>query len=506
MNNQAYLKVEKINKTFKGVKALIDVDMEAYKSEVLGIAGINGAGKSTLMNVLAGIVIPESGNIFIDGKKVNIKDSRSAEMNGIAIIHQEAVYFEHMTVAENMMITRLDAYKKGGLISYSKLFDEAREYLKMMGSEISPATMMRDLSTGDRQLVDIVRALAQGASILLFDEPTSSLTTKEKKWLFDVIGKLKQQGKVIIYITHFLEEIMEICDKVLVMRDGVVVKNNIISDIQISDIVNQMFGHGVEPARFVGTVEKSEPLLKVENLNSGKQVKNVSFELYKGEILGFWGLLGSGRTEIMRALLGLDNASGERMILDKKTGKMRKVTGKKLLERCGYITENRHADGLFLRLPIYQNFSMASLSRFKNKASLLKTNIEKQTMDDYIGKLKIAAPNPSVNPDSLSGGNQQKVLVARWIYRRPDFFIFDEPTRGVDIKAKTEIHQNIIKLVEQGNSVILISSEAEEIMNLSSRVLVVNSGRIVAELGKNKINSENLKKLCVGEEGKANAH
>ena len=464
--SEPYLRVHKINKTFKGVKALTDVDMEAHKSEVLGLAGINGAGKSTLMNVLAGIVIPEEGDIYLNGEKIRIRDPHDAVRHGIGIIHQEAVCFEYMTVAENMFLTNLD-----------------------------------DLKTGERQLIEIVRALAQGAEVLLFDEPTSSLTGKEKAWLFDIIRKLKEQGKVIIYITHFLEEMMDICDKVLVLKDGKIVKNNAIADVKISDIVNQMFGHAVESARFHYEVQKAEPLLNVSGLNCGRQVRDVSFHLNKGEILGFWGLLGSGRTEIMRALLGLDNASGgQREIAAGETGKMVRISGKKLLERCGYITENRHFDGGFLRMPIYKNFSMASLGRFRDRFSLLKTKREKQTMDEYIERLNIAAPDALINFENLSGGNQQKVLVARWIFRKPDFFVFDEPTRGVDVQAKAEIHQNIINLVKEGNSVILISSEAEEIANLASRVMIVNNGRIAGELDRDEITIENLKRLCVSEE------
>lgn len=499
--SEPYLRVHKINKTFKGVKALTDVDMEAHKSEVLGLAGINGAGKSTLMNVLAGIVIPEEGDIYLNGEKIRIRDPHDAVRHGIGIIHQEAVCFEYMTVAENMFLTNLDAFKKRGMLHYPSLFAEAGKYLRLMGSDINPAGMMEDLKTGERQLIEIVRALAQGAEVLLFDEPTSSLTGKEKAWLFDIIRKLKEQGKVIIHITHFLEEMMDICDKVLVLKDGKIVKNNAIADVKISDIVNQMFGHAVESARFHYEVQKAEPLLNVSGLNCGRQVRDVSFHLNKGEILGFWGLLGSGRTEIMRALLGLDNASGgQREIAAGETGKMVRISGKKLLERCGYITENRHFDGGFLRMPIYKNFSMASLGRFRDRFSLLKTKREKQTMDEYIERLNIAAPDALINFENLSGGNQQKVLVARWIFRKPDFFVFDEPTRGVDVQAKAEIHQNIINLVKEGNSVILISSEAEEIANLASRVMIVNNGRIAGELDRDEITIENLKRLCVSEE------
>jgi ribose transport system ATP-binding protein len=287
------------------------------------------------------------------------------------------------------------------------------------------------------------------------------------------------------------------------MRDGVVVANNLISEVKMTDIVEQMIGHKVIETKFDSATDKEEKVLTVKNLNRGKYVRNVSFDLYKGEILGLWGLLGSGRTEIIRAMFQLDRADSGTISLYDEVGNQRTVPGRILLKQCGYVTENRHEDGLFPRMPIYMNLDMATLKDFTSNIGLLNSGKEKEITRDYIKKLSIKAPNVETKSAQLSGGNQQKLIMARWIYKNPRLFVVDEPTRGVDVNAKEEIHNLLFELARQGNSVILISSEIEEIMNMSSRVLVINNGAIVAELSADEIIENKLMTLCVSDKESA---
>jgi len=496
MEYKPYLRVEKVNKTFPGVRALVDVDLMLAKGEVLGLVGINGAGKSTLMNVISGLYTPESGKIYLDDQEVKITNPSVAQKLGIGMIHQEAVVFEYMSVAENMFINKLDEFKHGLKMDYKEMQREAEKYFKELGSEIDTSLEMSEVTIGERQMTEIGRALAMGSEIILFDEPTSSLTIKEKEILFDVIRRLKAQNKAIIYISHSLEEVMDICDSIQVMRDGHVIKRNIKTEVTVNDIVEQMIGHKVENRKFAEKTDPNDLVLRVTNLNCGKLVKNSSFELRKGEILGFWGLLGAGRTEHVRAMFALDQPkSGTVEIME--NGEWKKIKGAELLRRCGYVTENRHDDGLFMPMPLYKNVSAAVLDRYTSKIGLMKGAGERETMNEYIDLLKIKTPGPNVLAEQLSGGNQQKTIVARWLNKDSEIYVFDEPTRGVDVNAKSEIHQLIIDIAKRGNSVILISSEIEEILNLSSRVIVINEGEITASVEGDEINQNNLTALCV---------
>jgi ABC-type sugar transport system ATPase subunit len=489
-----------ITKQFPGVKALDDVSFEAKCGEIVGLVGVNGAGKSTLMNVLGGIYRPDEGNIFIDGNTVALHSPKDAGKNGIAFIHQELLYFESQTVAENIFISHLFKNKIFPfLVSKQSANEATKKYLNMLGSQINPTAKMEDISVGQRQEVEIARALALGSEIVIFDEPTSSLSLKEKEMLFKVIGKLKSDGKAIIYITHFLDEVMEICDKYVVLRNGKIHGKGEIKDITKNEIIRMIIGKDIRYDKKIERTISEKTILKIENINSGNLLKDISFHLNEGEILGVWGLMGSGRTELIRAILGLDRIDGGKTyIFD--NGALKKISQKQLLKYCGYITENRHADGLFLTESLWKNVSVTSLGDYTSGAfNFLNVKQEIDVSKKYIDLLKIATPSHLTKVDSLSGGNQQKIVFSKWLNKQPKILIMDEPSRGVDVGAKLEINNLIKELAEQGTSTLLITSEIEEMVGLSDRVLVLKEGSIVADLKGRDINNAMLMQISLGE-------
>lgn len=490
------LSVKNVNKQFVGVQALKDVSFTAYGGEALALLGINGAGKSTMMNILAGEIKMDSGSIHINEEEIRINNQKDAAKNGISLIHQEAVVFKDLSVAENMFINQLDRYMKNGVINYPKMFETANEYLGKLGVAINPKTLVQDITIGDRQLLEIARALSQNSKIILFDEPTSSLTIEEKKRLFEIINQLKQENKIIIYITHFLDEVLEICERAVVMMDGAVTGNTKTEEATIDDFVKMMVGNSIETVVNGERTISDTPILKVKNLTRVPMVNDVNFTVNQGEILGIWGLLGSGRTEIIRAMLNLDKPRKGVVEFRGQDGKMREMRGRKLLQNVGYVTEDRHVDGLFFHMPIWKNITLPDLKKFGS--FILDEKKEREAAKKQIAALEIKTPDEDVPVDKLSGGNQQKVIMARWINKQPNLFILDEPTRGVDVNAKNAIHKLIKEFSEQGGSVILISSEIEEILNLSDRVLIVKDGTFVSEVAKRQMTKQVLmeQSLC----------
>ena len=500
MNNIAKLKMLKISKQFPGVRALDDVTFEAHSGEIVGLVGVNGAGKSTLMNILGGIYHPDEGEIYIDGEKNIFNSPKDAERKGISFIHQELLFFASQTVAENIFISHLFTNKAFPLfVSKKTANEEARKYLKVLGSEISPTSKIEDISVGERQVVEIARALAMGSEIVIFDEPTSSLSLKEKENLFKVINNLKKEGKAIIYITHFLDEIMEICDKFFILRNGKINGQGEIRDITKNDIIRMIIGKDIKYDKKSERTITKKPVLEVENIKSGKLLKDISFWLSKGEILGIWGLMGSGRSELVRAILGLDKIDSGRVYI-RDNGRMNRISPKKLLYHCGYVTESRHADGLFLTQELWKNISVTSLKDYASKfLNFLNNKKEMEVSIKYIDLLKISTPSHLARVESLSGGNQQKVVFSKWLNRKASILIMDEPTRGVDVGAKLEIHNLIRQYAQEGTSMLLISSEIEEIVTLSDRVIVLRGGNIIGNITGSEINNANLMEMTLGE-------
>ena len=501
MGKEAHLIVKNACKTFPGVKALDNVSMEAYAGEALALIGVNGAGKSTLMNALAGEFPLDSGEITIRGKVTAIASQRDAKRSAIALIHQESVVFPTMTVAENIFINDIERFRERGFIRYKKLNREAQRYLDMLGCTVNPGELVSRITIGERQMTEMARALAQGADILLFDEPTSSLTVNEKGKLFEIIRNLKKQGKVILYITHFIDEVVEICERAVVLRDGKVTGKCMVDSTNVDDFITMMLGSAVQ--RIVNEKqqprEASDEVLRVEHLRYLPRVQDVSFGVRRGEVYGIWGLLGSGRSESIRSILGLEKKdAGSIRYCPEKGARPVEIRGKELMRYSGYVTENRHFDGLFLQQPIWKNITIPNLPKFTKV--FLNESEEHAYSEELIQRLEIKTVDDNVLVSKLSGGNQQKVVMARWIGVKPALFFLDEPTRGVDVGAKSAIHRIILELAEQGNTIIMISSEIEEIINLCDRVLVIRDGESIAEVERENITKINLMRLCIGEE------
>jgi len=481
------------------VKALTDVSFDLYSGEVLALMGVNGAGKSTLMNVLGGIHQPDKGEVFINGEEVRIDDPIRAKELGIAFIQQEIKIFENLSVFENIFITELK-----GVYLPGKPRKEAKRYLDMLGLDINVNTKMSRLSVGEQQMVQIARALSQGGKIILFDEPTSSLSDVEKQNLFDTIRKLRDSGIAIVYITHYLDEVFEICDKAIVLRDGMLVGECSIHNTDKHQIISMMLGAAIdmEVEQRVFDESRADIVLEVENL-TGKRGKpdDVSFCLRRGEILGIWGLLGSGRTEIIRNLLALDVPKNGR-VKYMNSDSLVPVRGKALHKKAAYLTEGRHYDGMFANMPLWVNVTSTRLERFtKGAFKIMDVASERQESTKYLDDMNVAYTGETMLAKNLSGGNQQKMILSKWFMKEANIFFLDEPTKGVDVGAKMEIHRLIFDRAEKGNSFIVISSEFEEIMAMCDRILVINHGKLVNEVTKEDFSKETLMKDIV--EGEA---
>lgn len=474
------LTMKGIDKSFPGVHALKSVDLEVRKGEVLALMGENGAGKSTLMKVLTGIYSKDAGEIIYEGKPTEFTNPKEAQEAGIAIVHQELNMMHHLTVAQNIFIGR--EFMKGKFIDDRKMNAEARKLFERLNIEIDPSEPMSNLTVGKQQMCEIAKAISREVKVIVFDEPTAALTEAEIEELFKIIRDLREKGLGIIYISHRMDEIKVITDRVTVMRDGEYVGTLITKDCTKDDIINMMVGRTIyeEPKEKSNVPADAPVVLKVENLNAGKMVQNISFELKKGEILGFSGLMGAGRTETARALFGADKKdSGDIYIKGQKV----EINSPQdaVSAGIGYLSEDRKRYGLVLDQTVAENTSLAALEKFSNGMFIDKKK-EKAVAEEYVGKLKTKTPTVDTPTISLSGGNQQKIVIAKWLARDCDILIFDEPTRGIDVGAKSEIYHLMNELVAQGKSIIMISSEMTEILRMSDRVIVMCEGKKTGEI------------------------
>ena len=480
LSNEVILTMEGIDKSFPGVHALDHVNLEVRKGEVHALMGENGAGKSTLMKVLTGIYTKDSGTITYEGKEVEFHGPKEAQEAGIVIVHQELNMMNHLTVAQNIFIGR--EFMKGTIIDDAKMNAESRKLFDQLGINIDPTEKMGNLTVGKQQMCEIAKAISHKAKVIIFDEPSAALTEAEIEELFKIIRDLRDQQLGIIYISHRMDEIKVITDRVTVMRDGGYVGTLITKDCTKDDIINMMVGRVIyEDPKTKSMVAPDAPVvLKVEHLNAGKMVQDVSFELHKGEILGFSGLMGAGRTETARALFGADPKESGDIYVNGKKVDIRSPKDAVALG-IGYLSEDRKRYGIVVDKSVAENSTMAHLKNFV-KGLFIDKRKEEDATQDYIKRLNTKTPSTDQLVVNLSGGNQQKVVLAKWLVKDCDILIFDEPTRGIDVGAKSEIYHLMNELVAQGKSIIMISSEMTEILRMSDRIVVMCEGKKTAEI------------------------
>lgn len=493
------VQMKNIAKSFSGTKVLKGVNLELGHGEILALLGENGAGKSTLMKILSGIYSKDSGEIYLDGELCHFQNPKEAQNKGVAIIHQEMNLCNDLSVSENIFLGR--EVMDGLRLNHKKMDEEAQKILDDLGISMKSTELAGDLKVSEQQMVEIAKALSQDAKVLIMDEPTSALSRKEIEDLFRVIRKLRDEGRGIIYISHRLDELRAIADKVSILRDGENVISGDLKDFSIDDIIRHMVGREIQDKFPRILCEKGKEILRVENLNAGPKVRDISFSLYEGEILGIAGLMGAGRTEMTRALFGVDEKTSGKIYLFGEEVKTN--TPKDSIELgMALIPEDRRKDGLCTDLSIRENISLPNLDSMKNSLGVLSKELELKISEDTIKSLNVKAKDREMISKNLSGGNQQKVVLGKWLVRNPKVILFDEPTRGIDIGAKVEIYQIMNELKKKGVGVLFISSEMEEVLGMSDRILIFCDGRITGELSREEANQENILKLATRYEEK----
>lgn len=490
------LQLQNITKRFPGIKALDNMQFNLRQGEVHALIGENGAGKSTLMKVLSGIYVPDEGEIILSGESVKFKNTLDAEKKGIVIVHQELAVFNTSTVSENIFTTNAPKTKIG-FIDYRQMYKEVRKLLDTYGfKDVDEKRTMKNLSVGRQQIVEILRAVKQNAKVLILDEPTSALTEKETEVLMTIMRTLNRQGVSIIYISHRLEEIFEICDSVTIMRDGQYIKTLAVKDTCKDELVKLMVGRDVVYQYGAGTSRVTDELLRIEHITYKNMVKDVSITVRKGEVLGLAGLEGAGRTELMECIFGVNTPEkGEVFLEGKKVSIPSPAAAKNL--GLAYMTKDRKSKGLFLRMSIKDNMMAANVDRFTKKG-LVQFRAAQKDAEDYREKFQIKTPSVEKKVSQLSGGNQQKVLMGMWISRGPKLLLIDEPTRGIDVGSKESIHNLIREFAKQGTGVIMISSDMPELIGASDRIVAMYEGRISGELKLSDITEQKIMALTSG--------
>lgn len=485
-----------ITKEFPGVKALKSVDMNIYKGKIMALIGENGAGKSTLMKILTGVYDKTSGEIFLNGEPVQIKNTREAQNMGIAIIHQELNLISNLSIGENIFLGR-EPVNSYGKIEWSKLYNAAKLIMDRLGIAERPETLVSKLSIGKQQMIEIAKALSLNAQVIIMDEPTGALTDKETSSLFKVIRELKSEGRSIVYISHRLKEIFQICDDVTILRDGQFIAEHPINEVNEDMIIELMVGRKLSEQYPRMTCQTGDTLLEVKNLTNS-YVKDISFLIKSGEIVGIAGLMGSGRTELARTLYGVYGKDSGEVIVQGKVVHI-KSPGQAIQNGISYVSEDRKGNGVVLGLNIKENISLSVLQKLSGIFGIIDKKKEENAALDSIRGMSIKTSGVKQLVKNLSGGNQQKVSLSKSMMTSPKILILDEPTRGVDVGAKKEIYDIINQFKKAGMSIIMISSEIPEILGMSDRIMVMHEGRIAGCLEHEKADQESIMRLAVGQ-------
>ncbi len=489
------LEMTDIRKEFPGVLALDDIQFKVRPGTVHALMGENGAGKSTLMKIIMGIYKADKGTVLVKGEKAHIFNTKTAFAHGISMIHQELSPVPHMTVSENIWLGR--EFKKGFFVDHSMMREKTVELLEHLELDINPDQKMVNLSVAQTQMVEIAKAISYDSELIIMDEPTSAITEKEVNHLFKIINELRSKNIAIIYITHKMDEVFEISDEVSVFRDGKYIGTEAADNMTKDKLVSWMVGRELSQVFHKEQAEIGDVILEVRNLSSGDRFRNVSFQLKAGEILGIAGLMGAGRSEVVETIFGVrEKTSGEVFVKGEKVNI--RAPHDAIRHKIALLTEDRKLSGLFLPLTVKENMEIVSIDRYIRGGFISHAQIVSDC-EDQVNKLAIKTPSLYQITDNLSGGNQQKVLISKWLLNAPDILILDEPTRGIDVGAKAEIHKLMTKLVQAGKAVIMISSEMPEVLGMSDRVLVMHEGDLVGELNREEADQEKILMLASGE-------
>jgi methyl-galactoside transport system ATP-binding protein/inositol transport system ATP-binding protein len=478
------LEMREIVKTFPGVKALKGVKLDVKYGEIHALMGENGAGKSTLMKCLIGIHPPTAGQITFEGKVIENYTTSDALKMGISMIHQELSPVENRSIMENIWLGR-EPKNRLGLVDHKKMYELTKEVLKEIDFNEDPKRHVVELTVAQMQMLEIAKALSYNAKLIIMDEPTSALTNKEIDQLFSIMHRLKQSGKSLIYISHKLEEIYRITDRVTVYRDGTYIGTENTKDLSISALIKMMVGRNVDEMFPKVACEIGETKLEVKNLSSGKRFKDVSFDVRRGEILGIAGLVGAGRTEVIETVFGIRHKTEGQIFVDGKEVQIRSPRDAKH-SKMALLTEDRRITGIFPMLTVFQNVIIANIKKYVKKSGLLDHKTAIVDVNQFVDAIQIKTPSIYQKVENLSGGNQQKVLVARWLLTQPEILFLDEPTRGIDVGAKAEIHRLVSNLACQGKSIVMVSSELPEVMGMSDRIVVMHEGKVTGILTNHK--------------------